>query len=37
MPEYQEAAFQYGADRFLVKTSFDHMELEELVKSYQKV
>ena len=37
MPEYREAAFQYGADRFLVKTSLDHMELEALVKSYQRV
>ena len=36
-PEYREAASQYGADRFLVKTSLNHMELEELVKSYQKV
>ena len=36
-PEYREAASRYGADRFLVKTSLNHMELEELVKSYQKV
>jgi len=36
-PEYREAASQFGADRFLVKTSLNHMELEELVKSYQKV
>ena len=36
-PEYREAASQYGADRFLVKTSLNHMELGELVKSYQKV
>lgn len=35
-PEYREAAFQYEADRFLVKTSMEHVELEELVKSYQK-
>ena len=37
IPEYREAAFQYGADRFLAKTSFNPIELEELVKSYQKV
>jgi YesN/AraC family two-component response regulator len=36
-PEYREAASRYGADRFLVKTSLNHMELEELVKSYRKV
>ncbi|MBP1697994.1 MAG: response regulator receiver protein [Deltaproteobacteria bacterium] len=36
-PEYREAASQYGADRFLVKTSLNHMELGELVKSYQKL
>ena len=37
IPEYREAAFQYGADRFLAKASLNPMELEELVKSYQKV
>ena len=37
MPEYREAAFQYGADRFLAKNSLDRKELKELVKSYQKV
>jgi DNA-binding NarL/FixJ family response regulator len=37
IPEYREAAFQYGADRFLAKTSLNPRELEELVKSYQKV
>jgi len=37
IPEYREAAFQYGADRFLAKTSLNRMELEKLVKSYQKV
>jgi DNA-binding NarL/FixJ family response regulator len=37
MPEYREAAFQYGADRFLAKTSLKRRELEEIVKSYQKV
>jgi len=36
-PEYREAASRFGADRFLVKTSLNHMELEGLVKSYQKV
>jgi len=35
LPEYREAAFQHEADRFLVKSYLDHMELEELVKSYQ--
>ena len=37
MPEYREAAFQYGADRFLAKTSLKRRELEEIVKSYRKV
>ena len=37
MPEYREAAFQYGADSFLCKTSSSLKELEEVVKSYQKV
>jgi CheY-like chemotaxis protein len=37
IPEYREAAFQYGADHFLAKTSLNPKELEELVKSYQKV
>jgi DNA-binding NarL/FixJ family response regulator len=37
IPEYREAAFKCGADRFLSKTSFNPMELEDLVKSYQKV
>ena len=35
LPEYREAAFQYEADRFLVKSHLDHIELEKLVKSYQ--
>ncbi len=35
-PEYREAASYLGADHFLVKTSLDHKELAELVKSYQK-
>jgi len=37
IPEYREAAFQYGADRFLPKNSLNQMELQELVKSCQKV
>ena len=37
IPEYREAAFKYGADRFLAKTSLNPRELEELVKSCQKV
>jgi DNA-binding NarL/FixJ family response regulator len=35
--EYRDAASQYGANRFLSKASFNWRELEELVKSYQKV
>ena len=35
--EYRDAASQYGANRFLSKASFNWCELEELVKSYQKV
>ena len=34
IPEYREAAFGSGADRFLVKSSLSTMEIEELVKSY---
>ena len=37
IPEYREAAFQYGADRFLPKNSLNQMELQGLVKSCQKV
>jgi two-component system response regulator NreC len=37
LPEYQKAAFEYGADRFLTKTSLDQKELEKLVKYYKKV
>jgi CheY-like chemotaxis protein len=37
IPEYREAAFQYGADRFVPKTSLNRMELQELVKSCQKL
>jgi len=36
VPEYREAAHQYGADRFLAKTFLDRKELKELIKSYQK-
>jgi DNA-binding NarL/FixJ family response regulator len=35
--EYRDAASQYGANRFLSKDSFNWREVEELVKSYQKV
>ena len=37
MPEYRQAAFQCGADRFLSKASLNPMEIEELVTSYLKV
>jgi len=37
IPEYRGTAFQYGADRFLDKSSLNRMGLEELVKIYQKV
>ncbi len=37
MPEYREAAFQHGADRFLIKALLNPVELEEVVKSYQEV
>jgi len=37
IPEYRRAASQYGADRFLDKSSLNPMGLEELIKSYQKV
>lgn len=33
LPEYREAAKQYGADRFFVKSSFKWDEVEALVKS----
>ncbi len=36
-PEYREAASRFGADRYLVKTSLNSMDLEALVRSYQKV
>ena len=35
--EYRDAASQYGVNRFLSKDSFNWRELEELVKSFQKV
>jgi len=37
MPDYRETASQYGADRFLVKTHLNYMQLKDLIKSYQKV
>ena len=33
-PEYREVAIRNGADRFVVKTSLNPKELEELVKYY---
>lgn len=36
-PEYREAASYFGADHFLVKTSLNHKELVELVKSYYEI
>ncbi len=36
-PDHREAAFRYGADRFLGKVSFDWSGLEELVKQCLKV
>ncbi len=36
MPEYRRAASDYGADRFLVKSSLNPLGLEVLIKSYQK-
>ncbi len=33
MPEYRQAAVEYGADRFFVKSSFEWDEIEALVKS----
>jgi DNA-binding NarL/FixJ family response regulator len=33
LPEYREAANQYGADRFFVKNAFKWDEVEEVVKS----
>jgi DNA-binding NarL/FixJ family response regulator len=34
LPEYREAATQYGADGFIAKESFNRRELEELVRSH---
>lgn len=33
IPEYREAAFQYGANRFLPKDALDWKEIEEAVES----
>ncbi len=33
IPEYREAAFRYGANRFLPKDSLDWKEIEEVVES----
>jgi DNA-binding NarL/FixJ family response regulator len=33
IPEYREAAFQYGANRFIPKDSLDWKEIEEAVES----
>jgi DNA-binding NarL/FixJ family response regulator len=35
LPEYRQAATQYGADRFFVKNEFEWDEVEALVKSIQ--
>jgi len=35
LPEYREAANQYGADRFFVKSAFNWNEVEALIKSMQ--
>ena len=37
IPEYGGTASQYGADRFLAKSSLNPMGLEELLKSYLKI
>jgi CheY-like chemotaxis protein len=37
IPECREAAFRYGADRFIVKESLNRVRLEELVRSYYKI
>ncbi len=36
IPEYREAAFKYGADRFFGKDSLNFTELKEVVRSYAK-
>jgi DNA-binding NarL/FixJ family response regulator len=33
IPEYREAAFQYGANRFIPKDTLDWKEIEEVVES----
>lgn len=35
LPEYRQAAIQYGADRFFVKGAFNWDEVEALIKSIQ--
>jgi DNA-binding NarL/FixJ family response regulator len=35
LPEYREAASQYGADRFFVKSAFNWDEVTALIKSLQ--
>jgi len=37
LPECREAAFRYGADRFIAKDSLNPRRLEELVRSYYKI
>ncbi len=37
IPEYRRAAFRCGADRFMIKGSFDPMRLGDLVRSYYKI
>lgn len=36
IPEYREAATEYGADRFLAKSSLNPTGLQVLVQSYQR-
>jgi YesN/AraC family two-component response regulator len=35
LPEYRQAATQYGADRFFVKSAFNWNEVEALIQSLQ--
>lgn len=37
IPEFREAAFQYGADRFIAKESLKPMQLEELIRFSYKI
>jgi CheY-like chemotaxis protein len=37
IPECREAAYRYGADRFILKESLNQRRLEELVRSYYKI